>query len=101
MVLKVIENGKHKDVHIREGEVGIMPGCFPCCGSDTDGSQFLVSLHFQHYHWAFGHLYLSKCALVLLSLPDVFAASTNPSLSSEAGQHSGSSGGEETTSHGD
>lgn len=24
MVLKVIENGKHKDVHIREGEVGIM-----------------------------------------------------------------------------
>ncbi|KPP75909.1 hypothetical protein Z043_104804 [Scleropages formosus] len=26
MVLKVVENGKHKDVHIREGEVGLFSG---------------------------------------------------------------------------
>jgi len=27
MVLKVIENGKHKEVHIREGEVRIIQIC--------------------------------------------------------------------------
>lgn len=31
MVLKVIENGKHKDIHIREGEVRIIRICLSVC----------------------------------------------------------------------
>lgn len=43
MCLKVVENGKHKDVHIKEGEVSLCPVCEVQCTSKTSKTNSCVS----------------------------------------------------------
>lgn len=83
MVLKVIEDGKHKDIHIREGEVRIIQICLRVYLTDCS--------HVKPF-------YSIKTFYILLLFSDVPASSTDSPLSSEIRKHSRAGGGEEEAS---